>query len=341
MKKILFLFNSHAGRGKIKGTLSDIIELFVNADYEVTVHSTKCRGDAMKTANERGEEFDIIVASGGDGTLNEVVNGIMPLQKKPDIGFIPVGTTNDFAMNFKIAKANIDAAHSIVIGKPYAYDIGSFNGAYFNYVAAFGLFADVSYATNQAFKNAVGRLAYLIVGAKSLTSIQTYHMKFSIADRTIEDDFIFGAISNANSIGGFKNITGKNVTLNDGLFEVILIKKPGNLFELNGIINSLLLSDYGHKCIYKFKTNEISYESEKMVEWTLDGEFGGSLKKAVIINHKQAVNFIVEESIITELESKNEDTGKYDEERFITDIDDNKLIDEYKSKVSFDYDRDK
>lgn len=337
MTRVLFLFNAHAGKGKIKSSLSDIIELFINADYEVTVHSTKGKGDAMQTARERGQEYDIIVASGGDGTLNEVINGIMPLKKKPDIGFIPVGTTNDFAMNFNISKVNIDAAQSIVLGKPYAYDIGSFNDHYFNYVAAFGLFADVSYATPQAFKNAVGRLAYLIEGARSLTSIHTYHMKFTCGEELIEDDFIFGIITNANSVGGFKNITGHNVSLNDGLFEVMLISRPASLMDFNGIINSLLLNDYNHKNIYKFKTNEIKYESEKLVDWSLDGEFGGSLKNAVITNHKQAVNFLVDESVITELETPTEYDNKFDEERIITSIDEDFIIDKFKHNISLDY----
>lgn len=337
MKKILFLFNAHAGKGKIRSSLSDIIELFINADYEVTVHSTKGKGDAKLIANERGSEFDIIVASGGDGTLNEVINGIMPLEKKPDVGFIPVGTTNDFAMNFKISKINVNAAQSIVFGKPYAYDIGSFNGKYFNYVAAFGLFADVSYATPQAFKNAIGRMAYLIEGAKALTSIHTYHIKFRCGEEVIEDDFIFGSITNANSVGGFKSITGNNVTLNDGLFEVLLIRKPVNIIELNGIVNALLLGDYSNHCIYKFKTDIIEYDSEKNLDWSLDGEFGGSLKHAKIINHKQAVNFLVEENVITELET-SADIDNFDQERIITSIDDENILDKFKDNISLDFD---
>ncbi len=336
MEKILFLYNAHAGKGRIKGSLSDIVELFVNADYEVTIHSTKGKGDAKEVAFERGEDYDIIVASGGDGTLNEVINGIMPLEKKPNIGFIPVGTTNDFAMNFKIPKENVDAANSIVLGKPFAYDIGSFNDRYFNYVASFGLFADVSYATPQAFKNMVGRLAYILEGAKSLTAIQSYKIKFICGDEEINDEFIFGAISNANSVGGFKNITGKNVSLNDGLFEVMLIKKPKNLLDFNGIINALLLSDYKNNNIYKFKTNEISYESEKLLDWSLDGEFGGSLKSATIVNHKQAVNFLVEENIITELENPNQNSN-YDDERIIYSVD-NEMVDNLSKKISLEFD---
>lgn len=336
MERVLFLFNSHAGKGRIKGSLSDIIELFVNADYEVTVHSTKGKGDAQSVAFERGEEYDIIVASGGDGTLNEVVNGIMPLNKKPNIGFIPVGTTNDFAMNFNLSKVNVNAAQSIVFGKPYAYDIGSFNDHYFNYVAAFGLFADVSYATPQAYKNLLGRLAYIAEGARSLAYIQSYHMKFSCGEMEIEDEFIFGSISNANTVGGFRNLTGKNVTLNDGLFEVILITKPKNLLELNSIINSLLLLNYDNKNIFKFKTNEIKYTSEKLVDWSLDGEFGGSLKSATIINHKQAVNFLVEESMIVELKESATSNLIYNDETILYNID-NELIDEISSKISLEY----
>ena len=191
MEKILFLYNPHAGKGKIKLALSDIIELFVNANYEITIHSTICKGDAMKVASEQGELYDIIVASGGDGTLSEVINGVMQLKKKPNIGFIPAGTTNDFAMNFRIPKTNLNAAKTVVIGKPFPYDIGSFNGNYFHYVASFGIFSNVAYSTPQAFKNAVGRLAYLVEGAKSLTTVRSYDMKVEFDGNLIEDEFIF------------------------------------------------------------------------------------------------------------------------------------------------------
>lgn len=323
MKKILFLYNPNAGKGKIKAVLSDIIELFVNADYEVTIHSTKGRGDAMDVSVERGKEYDVIVASGGDGTLSEVINGIMPLpvEDRPHIGFIPTGTTNDFAMNFKISKFGISAAQSVVIGKPFPYDIGEFNGRYFHYVASFGLFASVSYSTAQAFKNVMGRTAYFLEGAKSMSNIKTYNLKIKYDNNIIEDKFIFGMISNANSVGGFKSITGKDVTLNDGLFEVMLAKMPENLFELQQIINSLLLSDPRNNSIYKFKASSLSIECDEEIEWTLDGEFGGAFKKVDVINHKQAINFLVEESVLVEMNDASE-TEEFREDYLVNEITD-------------------
>ena len=326
MKKLLFLYNPNAGKGKIKSILSDIVELFVNADYEVTIHSTKCREDAMVVSRDRGSEYDIIVASGGDGTLSEVINGIMHLEKRPYIGFIPAGTTNDFAMNFKISKFGLSAAQSVVIGKPYAYDIGEFNGKYFHYVASFGLFAAVSYSTDQAFKNVMGRMAYLLEGAKSLSNVRTYNLKINYDNNIIEDKFIFGMISNANSVGGFKTITGKDVSLNDGLFEVLLVKKPQNLIELQMIINSLLLSDPRNNSIYKFKASNISIECDEEIEWTLDGEFGGSINKVNIINHKEAINFLVDESVIVENNNKTSEmidvTNDLDIDYYIEEVTD-------------------
>ena len=302
MEKILFLYNPHAGKGKIKNTLSDIIELFVNADYEITIHSTKGRNDAKEVTMEKGSEYDIVVASGGDGTLSEVINGIMTLEKRPYVGFIPAGTTNDFAMNFKIPKTGVNAAKAVVLGKPFPYDIGEFIGHYFHYVASFGLFANVAYSTPQAFKNAMGRVAYILEGARSLAKVKSYNMRIEYDSNVIEDDFIFGMISNANSVGGFKSITGKNVALNDGLFEVMLIKMPQNIIELQSIMNALLMMDMRNNYIYKFKASNIKIIPDEEIEWTLDGEFGGKLKEVNIINHKQAINFLVEESVIVDME---------------------------------------
>lgn len=343
MQKILFLYNPHAGKGKIKEVLSDIIEVFVNADYEITIHSTKGRGDAKEIAKERGEAYDIVVACGGDGTLNEVVNGVMTLDKKPNVGFIPAGTTNDFAMNLKIPKTQPDAARAITIGKPYAYDIGSFNGQYFNYVASFGLFAAVSYSTSQTLKNMLGRIAYLIEGAKSLTYINSYKLKLTCGEHEIDDEFIFGAISNANSIGGFRNVTGKNVTLDDGLFEVVLVTKPKTIFEFRNIINAFLTMDFNNcSNIFKFKANEITIHSEKIIDWTLDGEFGGSLKQVEIINHPHAINFLVDADIIIEMKSEKEqiNSDKNNDEMVLTSIDEKKFNEMMKNYFLIDGDDD-
>lgn len=333
MERILFLYNAHAGKGTIKESLSDIIEVLINADYEVTIHSTKGRGDATAVSRERGEDYDIIIASGGDGTLSEVINGIMPLKKKPYVGFIPAGTTNDFAMNFKIPKDKPDAAKAITLGKPYAYDIGAFNGKFFNYVTSFGLFAAVSYSTPQNLKNILGRVAYLIEGSMSLTHIKSYKMTFSCGDMKITDEFIFGMVSNAKSVGGFKNVTGKNVTLNDGLFEVMLVTKPKSIIEFQKIVNALITMDFSCDNIYKFKTNDLVVDSEEEVDWTLDGEFGGSVKHAEIVNHPQAINFLVDENIIYELEQESVDALEDDDEMIFTSADEEEFLEKLKNNL--------
>jgi diacylglycerol kinase family enzyme len=186
-------------------------------------------------------------------------------------------------------------------------------------VASFGLFANVAYSTPQAFKNAMGRVAYILEGARSLAKIKSYNMRIEYDSNVIEDDFIFGMISNANSVGGFKTLTGKNVALNDGLFEVMLIKMPQNIIELQSIMNALLLMDMRNNYIYKFKASNINIKTDEKVEWTLDGEFGGSLDEVDIINHKQAIKFLVEETVIVDLE--NDEEEYVEESRLLEDVD--------------------
>lgn len=293
-KKMLFIYNPRAGKEKIRNRMLDIIDIFARADFEVTVSPTLARGDGIRAVAERKPDYyDIIACSGGDGTLDEVVTGMMQCEKKLPIGYVPAGSTNDFAGSLKIPKKMTEAARVIVEGKDFACDIGSFNDDVFVYIAAFGMFTDVSYETPQDIKNVLGHMAYILEGVKRLSGIKSYSLKVEYEDQVIEGSFIFGMITNSLSVGGFKRITGKNVELDDGEFEVTLIKMPSNPVELNIIITALVSGNINTDLMYCFKTSSLKITSEEEVAWTLDGEFGGKHREVVINNCKQALKIRV------------------------------------------------
>lgn len=293
-KKLLFIYNPFAGKGEIRGKLSYIIEEFSNADYEITVHATRGRNDATEVVTNYGCNYDVVACSGGDGTLNEVAIGLMHCEKRPVCGYIPTGTTNDCATSLGLSKNMVQAAKTIVEGTEFPYDIGKINSDYFIYVSAFGAFTDVSYATSQSVKNVLGRIAYLLEGVKRIPSLKAYHYKVFYDDQEIDDYFLYGMVSNSNSIGGFKGLNGKDVSLNDGLFEVTLIKQPKNAIELQSIINTLLLGDKTSPHIITFHAEHVKFVSDELVPWTVDGEFGGNLREAEIVNLKHAIRFKVD-----------------------------------------------
>ena len=296
MKKLLFILNPHAGKAQIKGRLLQIVDLMVKKGYDVTIYPTQAKRDALKMVQKRAGEFDLIVCSGGDGTLDEAVSGMMLSGKKIPLGYIPAGSTNAFANSLKIPKDMVKAAEIAVSGQKFACDIGMFNQKPFVYVAAFGMFTAVSYKTRQEWKNILGHAAYLLEGVKSLTDITSYHLRVECAGRVIEDEFIYGMITNSNSVGGFKNMTGKNVSSNDGKFEVTLIRMPKNIVELNAILGSLTNLIDDTDLIYSFKSDCITFLSEENVSWTLDGEYGGSLHEVTIRNIRQALEIMVKKS---------------------------------------------
>ena len=292
-KKMLFIFNPHSGKGQIKNKLMDILDLMVKAGYEVTVYPTQAREDALSLVRKKAKSYDRVVCCGGDGTLDEAVTGMMLSEKKVPLGYIPAGSTNDFATSLKIPKDMLKAAKIAADGSPFACDVGEFNGDSFIYVAAFGLFTAVSYQTNQELKNILGHAAYILEGAKSLMEIKSYHMRVEYEDQCYEDDFIYGMITNSQSVGGFKNLTGKNVLLDDGVFEVTLIKMPKNPLELNEIIVSLTTQRDDSDLIYSFKTDHIHFYTEETIPWTLDGEFGGEHQDVEISNRTRALEIMV------------------------------------------------
>ncbi len=307
MKKLLFIYNPHAGKELLKPKVSDIVDIFVKAGYEVTIYPTQAYHDAYRKVREYDpEEYDLVVCSGGDGTIDEVVSGMMKKKKRNPIGYIPTGTTNDFANSLHIPKGLLKAADNAVNGIVFPCDVGRFNQGTFVYIAAFGLFTDVSYETDQAMKNVLGHMAYLLEGAKRIFNVPSYRVKVSHDGEEFEDEFIFGMVTNSRSVGGFRNMVGKQVVFDDGLFEVTLIKKPRNPIELQEIIAALLIEQIDTKYMYTFKTGYISFESLEEIPWTLDGEFGGEHDYVELENMKQQLKIMVPEEHIEELMEKQE-----------------------------------
>ena len=289
-KKLFFVFNPKAGKGKIKTALMDIVDIFNKGGYEVVIRATQYPKDAYEMTRKYADKVDLVVCSGGDGTLDEVVAGLVETGSKVPVGYIPAGSTNDFAGSLFIPKNMVAAAEMIMEENVYRCDIGKFNKQTFTYIAAFGLFTDVAYETDQDLKNILGHLAYLLEGVKRLFDIQSYHMKVTTEDEIFEDDFMYVMITNSRSVGGFKNLTGKNVDMNDGLFEVTLITTPKNPMDMQEIIAGLMSGKDNSDLIYTFKTSRIRIQSDEAVAWTLDGEYGGDHKEVEIRNLHRALN---------------------------------------------------
>lgn len=228
------------------------------------------------------------------GTLNELINAVMKLDKKPQIGFIPLGTMNDFARTIKLSTKKTFLAKNIDEGTIIPSDIGTFNEVYFNYVAAFGAFTAVPYVTSQKLKKRFGKLAYFIVGIKYLKKIKTYRLELNVNGEHIKDDFIFGSISNSKSIGGFEWFERSGVKINDGEFEMLFIKRPRKISEWIGVVFALLFKQHHKKKYFEyFQTNEIEIKSEIGITWTLDGEYGGRKKQVKIKNIPMAIDYII------------------------------------------------
>ena len=294
MKRMLFIYNPRAGKGLLKPKLSDIIDIFVKAGYEVTVYPTQAYRDAYKKIlGYNAEEYDLVVCSGGDGTIDEVVTGMMHRSARTPVGYIPTGTTNDFANSLHIPKGLLKAADNAVNGELFPCDVGKFNDDIFVYVAAFGIFTDVSYETKQEVKNILGHLAYVLEGTKRLFNVPSYSIRVEHDGEVIEDEFIFGMVTNSRSVGGFRSMIGKQVVFDDGLFEVTLIRKPANPIALQEIIAALLIEQVDTKHMYTFKTGHITFESLEEIPWTLDGEFGGEHDEVVIDNLNKQLEIMV------------------------------------------------
>ncbi len=304
MKKALFILNPHSGKGQIRNHLLEIVDILVKDGYEVTVYPTQEQGDASRAMRERKKSYELIVCSGGDGTLDEIVTGMMQSGFKTTIGYIPAGSTNDFANSLRIPSTMKKAAETVVNGTVFSCDVGRFNDDVFVYIAAFGLFTEVSYGTRQEMKNMLGHMAYLLEGVKHLQNIKSYHLKVTSVSENgettvIEDNFVYGMVTNSYSVGGFKSIAGNvfkgKIALDDGLFEVTLIRTPKNPMELNSILAALAIQNIDTQYMYSFKSGRLVIESEEEIAWTLDGEFGGTHTQVTLTNEKRAMDIMVKE----------------------------------------------
>ena len=285
MKDMLFLINPRSGREQIKSQLLEILDVFSKAGYLPRVHITQGPEDAGRLASEFGETMDLIVCSGGDGTLINVVSGIMGLPKLPRVGYIPSGSTNDFARSLKIPTDPKKAAEAAVSGRGKNIDIGKFGrNQYFVYIAAFGAFTEVSYKTPQDIKNILGHQAYLLESLKAFTSIRPRRIAAEWDDGSIEGEFVFGMITNSRSVAGFKTLAPREVSLYDGLFEGLFIRMPRTPADLADIAASILLRDEDNENAFRFRASRIKVLSDSEIPWVLDGEYGGLVREAVIEN---------------------------------------------------------
>ena len=289
MQRLLLIINPCAGTKRIVRYLPEIIDLFRRHGFENTVYLTVAQADATEIVRERGADFDRIVCCGGDGTFNEVLTGMLSAGMHIPIGYIPCGSTNDFANSLHLPRSITKAARCTVEGEQIALDVGQFGDRYFSYVASFGAFARTSYSTPQNVKNALGHLAYILQGISDLPSIRPIHMKVEAEDHVFEDDYIFGAVSNTTSVGGVLTLDANRVDLNDGLFELILIKSPKDIFELSECIRALSAQDYNSRMITFISSNEVRVSSAEPLDWTLDGECAPGVTDAVIRNLHSAV----------------------------------------------------
>ena len=294
-KKILFVFNPQSGKGLAKNKLYEIVNDFTSQKYMVTVHPTQERSDGYKTIVKNGADYDIVVIGGGDGTLNECVSGVLdiPKENQPVIGYIPMGSANDFASSLEISKNPKTAVNDIINGRDFLCDVGIFKDKYFMYIAAFGAFTDVAYDTPQQFKNYIGHAAYIIEGIKRIPYIKSYYMEIEYDGIKIGGNFVYGMISNSTFVAGVKSYQNQKVELNDGLFECVLIKYPENPLELQSILTGLLKHEFSSNNFHIFKASSISIKSEQEINWTLDGEDGGCHKSVAITNLHEGVKIIV------------------------------------------------
>ena len=273
MKKMLFIMNPYSGKRRANKYLAEILEIFNRADYQVTVHMTAGPGDATGVVQQFAGDADIVVCCGGDGTFNETVAGVLKANRDIPVGYIPAGSTNDFAASLHLPTEPLEAAREIVEGVPIAYDAGSFCGRFFSYVASIGAFTRTSYTTPQSIKNALGHTAYVLSGISELSQLHPEHIKLEINGETVEDDFLFGAICNSTSVGGILTLDPKQVDMADGKLEVLLVRSPKNLLELTECIAAVQSQQYNKCEMITFRSgSQIEITASPDMPWTLDGE---------------------------------------------------------------------
>lgn len=300
MKRVLLILNPTAGKRASRAQIFPIVDGLTRGGWEVTVHPTQYAGDAERIARERGGDFDLVVCSGGDGTMSETVGGILRGGHEVDLGYIPTGTTNDFAGSLRLPMKPSEALRVILLGKPSGLDVGLLNDeAYFTYLAAFGVLTQVSYTTSQDQKNMFGRAAYFVEGIRQLSTMQSVPMRVTSGGLSIEGDFVLGFVSNTTSMAGFIHLDKDHVLHDDGLFEVMLVRDPGSPGALARVMLEVINQVYDEEYIHLFRGSDITFEAGEPVAWGLDGENGGEHRTAVIRNLNKAYTLMLpEEKVI-------------------------------------------
>ena len=293
MRKLLLIINPVAGRNQAQADLFKMVRVFAEHDCEVTVYPTRGPQDCTRKVLADAGRFDLVVCCGGDGTLNEMVSGMMQREEPVPMGYIPLGSTNDFAASLRLPSHVEEAALRCVEGTAFHMDVGSLNDRYFNYIAAFGAFTEASYATPQQIKNALGHLAYILEGVKSLGRLQPIHVRITADGETFEEDYLFGAVTNTVSLGGVLRLDPSRVLLDDGMYELLLVKNPQNPAEAQAMLSALMLQNYDGPLVRMLRASDILFESNHEISWTIDGEFGGSFSTTHILNNKNAVTLMV------------------------------------------------
>jgi YegS/Rv2252/BmrU family lipid kinase len=294
MKRLLLIMNPAAGTKKANPHLPEILSVFGRAGFVCTVWMTQKRGDGTELAARYGAEADLIVCIGGDGTFNEVISGLVKAGISTPIGYIPAGSTNDFAASLGLPKNVIQAAQAIVAGHPVSYDVGRFRDRYFTYVASFGAFTRTSYATSQSVKNALGHLAYVLGGIKEISSLHRCRVAVTLDDGSREEgDYIFGAVSNSTSVGGILSLDPKIVDMNDGLFELLLVRYPENMARIAEIVRAVTAQKYDTPSFVFRTARSLRVEADPGMDWTLDGEYAKGSELIQIDNLRSAINVVV------------------------------------------------
>lgn len=290
MKHMIFLFNPRSGRELIRTQLMRILDCFCASGYFPSVYVTQSAGDAERIAREYGKDVELFVVSGGDGTLNQAVSGLMKNKKRPVLGYLPSGSTNDYARSLKIPGDFYEAAEIAVSGEENGVDIGRFGeDRFFVYIAAFGAFTEVSYKTPQDRKNILGHQAYILESVKHLASIKPCSMRVEWEEGTIEGEFIYGMITNTTSVGGFKGLVPMDVSFDDGQFEALFIRTPKTPADLSKIVSYMFLKEEENEYVFRFRTGRVKVTAKTPVPWVLDGEYGGAPQEIVIENIHNAI----------------------------------------------------
>jgi len=292
MKKMLFILNPCAGTKKANKFLADILSAFNRADYQTQVYVTAGPKDAVRAVKKLAPGMDLVVCCGGDGTFNETVTGLLEAGLSVPLGYIPAGSTNDFANSLKLSLHPLEAAQAIINGTPQPLDIGLFNGRYFSYVASFGAFTKASYATPQSVKNALGHTAYLLESIKEIAGIRKLPVHLELDGEVVEDDYIFGAICNSTSVGGILTLDPNQVDMTDGMFEILLVRAPRDLFEITECITAVQKQQYNCRMMTFRSAKNIRILANADMPWTLDGEMADGAEELCATNLQHAITLI-------------------------------------------------